>query len=90
MAAATWKTMNAPIHVKKNRSARLRNTNLIGWLLLAAIIARPGSTTTRVAAQRRRHARATFTGEYCVDAYFFRFAAGGLLVRCHAMQYKHR
>ena len=28
-AAATWKTTNAPIHVKNKTSARARNTNLI-------------------------------------------------------------
>jgi hypothetical protein len=32
IAAATWKTMNAPIHVKNKRNARARNTNLIVWL----------------------------------------------------------
>jgi hypothetical protein len=29
IAAATWKTTNAPIHVKNKRSAKTRNTNLI-------------------------------------------------------------
>ena len=31
MAAATWKTMNAPIHVKKKSSAKLRNANFISY-----------------------------------------------------------
>jgi hypothetical protein len=31
MAAATWKTMNAPIQVKKKSSAKLRNANFISY-----------------------------------------------------------
>jgi hypothetical protein len=34
IAAATWKTTNAPIHVKNKRSAKARNTNLIEMTLL--------------------------------------------------------
>jgi hypothetical protein len=34
-AAATWKTTNAPIHVKNKTSARVRNMNLINRPLMA-------------------------------------------------------
>jgi hypothetical protein len=40
IAAATWKTTNAPIHVKNKRNAKARNTNLICMTLWVVMIAR--------------------------------------------------
>jgi hypothetical protein len=40
IAAATWKTINAPIHVKNKSNARARNTNLISmtpWPVMIAL-----------------------------------------------------